>query len=166
MAPFGVSLYEGGMRRILYLFFVVLILCFLCLQLPRLYNIYKEMGIVTSFQNILDNIFLPLFEVTVDPDSHPHLHIFLKQVWFTNIWIIFLLFTNETFSAHLRLRTKDFGCQVWARLMMGVLGILDSSYVCMCWDQVGCDPALLYFLFISPFPPFCDVGVTHLHWWM
>ncbi|XP_010264598.1 PREDICTED: AMP deaminase-like [Nelumbo nucifera] len=50
------------------------------IQLPRLYNVYKEMGIVTSFQNMLDNIFLPLFEVTVDPDSHPHLHIFLKQV--------------------------------------------------------------------------------------
>lgn len=50
------------------------------IQIPRLYNVYKEMGIVTSFQNMLDNIFLPLFEVTVDPDSHPHLHIFLKQV--------------------------------------------------------------------------------------
>ncbi|KAL6998440.1 AMP deaminase [Sarracenia purpurea var. burkii] len=50
------------------------------IQLPRLYNIYKEMGIVTSFQNILDNIFLPLFEVTVDPASHPQLHVFLKQV--------------------------------------------------------------------------------------
>ncbi|KAH9616039.1 hypothetical protein KSS87_022146 [Heliosperma pusillum] len=50
------------------------------IQIPRLYNIYKEMGIVTSFQNLLDNIFLPLFEVTVDPDSHPHLHLFLKQV--------------------------------------------------------------------------------------
>lgn len=50
------------------------------IQLPRLYNVYKEMGIVTSFQNILDNIFLPLFEVTVDPDSHPQLHLFLKQV--------------------------------------------------------------------------------------
>ena len=49
-------------------------------QIPRLYNVYKEMGIVTSFQNMLDNIFLPLFEVTVDPDSHPHLHLFLKQV--------------------------------------------------------------------------------------
>ncbi|GFP92189.1 amp deaminase [Phtheirospermum japonicum] len=48
-------------------------------QLPRLYNIYKDMGIVTSFQNILDNIFLPLFEVTVDPDSHPQLHVILKQ---------------------------------------------------------------------------------------
>jgi len=50
------------------------------LQLPRLYNVYKEMGIVTSFQNMLDNIFIPLFEVTVDPDSHPQLHVFLKQV--------------------------------------------------------------------------------------
>ncbi|KAK8939785.1 AMP deaminase [Platanthera guangdongensis] len=50
------------------------------IQLPRLYNVYKEMGIVTSFQNLLDNIFLPLFEVTVDPDSHPQLHTFLKQV--------------------------------------------------------------------------------------
>uniref|UniRef100_A0A2P2LH03 AMP deaminase n=3 Tax=Rhizophora mucronata TaxID=61149 RepID=A0A2P2LH03_RHIMU len=50
------------------------------IQLPRLYNVYKEMGIVTSFQNILDNIFIPLFEVTVDPDSHPQLHAFLKQV--------------------------------------------------------------------------------------
>ncbi|GAB2296879.1 hypothetical protein Dimus_030980 [Dionaea muscipula] len=50
------------------------------IQIPRLYNVYKEMGIVTSFQNMLDNIFLPLFEVTVDPDSHPQLHLFLKQV--------------------------------------------------------------------------------------
>ncbi|XP_054783211.1 AMP deaminase-like isoform X1 [Prosopis cineraria] len=50
------------------------------IQLPRLYNVYKELGIVTSFQNILDNIFIPLFEVTVDPDSHPQLHVLLKQV--------------------------------------------------------------------------------------
>ncbi|PRQ35317.1 putative AMP deaminase [Rosa chinensis] len=48
-------------------------------NLPRLYNIYKEMGIVISFQNILDNIFIPLFEVTINPDSHPQLHVFLKQ---------------------------------------------------------------------------------------
>jgi len=50
------------------------------LQIPRLYNVYKGMGIVTSFQNLLDNIFLPLFEVTIDPASHPQLHVFLKQV--------------------------------------------------------------------------------------
>nr|XP_023883532.1 AMP deaminase-like isoform X1 [Quercus suber] len=50
------------------------------IQLPRLYNVYKKLGIVTSFQNILDNVFIPLFEVTVDPNSHPHLHLFLMQV--------------------------------------------------------------------------------------
>nr|DAD31136.1 TPA_asm: hypothetical protein HUJ06_009987 [Nelumbo nucifera] len=50
------------------------------IQLPRLYNVYRQMGIVTSFQNILDNVFIPLFEVTVDPNSHPQLHVFLMQV--------------------------------------------------------------------------------------
>ncbi|KAL5149862.1 AMP deaminase [Glycine soja] len=50
------------------------------LLLPRLYNVYKEMGNVTSFQNMLNNIFIPLFEVTVNPDSHPQLHVFLKQL--------------------------------------------------------------------------------------
>ncbi|KAJ4829714.1 hypothetical protein Tsubulata_035090 [Turnera subulata] len=50
------------------------------IQLPRLYNVYKQMGTVNSFQNILDNVFIPLFEVTVNPSSHPHLHMFLMQV--------------------------------------------------------------------------------------
>lgn len=50
------------------------------IQLPRLYNVYKCMGTVTSFQNILDNVFIPLFEVTIDPKSHPQLHVFLMQV--------------------------------------------------------------------------------------
>lgn len=57
------------------------------LQLPRLYNIYKKMGIVTSFQNILDNVFVPLFEATVDPNSHPQLHLFLMQVGQTSGYI-------------------------------------------------------------------------------
>ena len=50
-------------------------------QVPRLYNVYKEMGITHSFQNILDNIFIPLFEVSVNPGSHPQLHVFLEQVY-------------------------------------------------------------------------------------
>lgn len=49
-------------------------------QVPRLYNVYKQMGIVKSFQNILDNVFIPLFETTIDPNSHPQLHVFLMQV--------------------------------------------------------------------------------------
>ncbi|XP_015575300.1 probable AMP deaminase [Ricinus communis] len=50
------------------------------IQLPRLYNVYKELGTVKSFQNILDNVFIPLFEVTINPSSHPQLHLFLMQV--------------------------------------------------------------------------------------
>ncbi|XP_065860899.1 probable AMP deaminase [Euphorbia lathyris] len=50
------------------------------IQLPRLYNVYKQMGTVKSFQTILDNVFIPLFEVTVNPSSHPQLHVFLMWV--------------------------------------------------------------------------------------
>lgn len=49
-------------------------------QVPRLYDVYKAAGQVKSFQDILDNIFKPLFEVTNDPHSHPHLHRFLQFV--------------------------------------------------------------------------------------
>ncbi|CAL5355139.1 unnamed protein product [Camellia sinensis] len=56
-------------------------------MLPRLYNVYKSMGTVTSFQNILDNVFIPLFEVTVDPNSHPQLHVFLMQGANVVIWM-------------------------------------------------------------------------------
>ncbi|KAK9901310.1 hypothetical protein WJX75_005763 [Coccomyxa subellipsoidea] len=50
------------------------------IQIPRLYDIYKAQGLVDNFEQLLDNIFTPLFEVTVDPNSHPQLHLFLKQV--------------------------------------------------------------------------------------
>lgn len=50
------------------------------IQLPRLYNVYKQMGTVKCFQNIIENVFIPLFEVTVDPSTHPQLHVFLMQV--------------------------------------------------------------------------------------
>ncbi|CAK7332813.1 unnamed protein product [Dovyalis caffra] len=49
-------------------------------SLPRLYNVYKQIGTVNSFQTILDNVFIPLFEVTINPSSHPQLHVFLMQV--------------------------------------------------------------------------------------
>jgi len=43
-------------------------------------DVYKLTGLVTSFQQIIDNLFLPLFEVTNDPASHPELHCFLYYV--------------------------------------------------------------------------------------
>lgn len=50
------------------------------IQIPRLYQVYKEQGLLANFQEMLDNIFVPLFEVTENPNSHPHLHMFLKLV--------------------------------------------------------------------------------------
>lgn len=50
------------------------------IQIPRLYNIYKKNRTIANFQQMLDNIFLPLFEVTIDPSSHPDLNEFLTQV--------------------------------------------------------------------------------------
>uniref|UniRef100_T1IRU9 AMP deaminase 2 n=1 Tax=Strigamia maritima TaxID=126957 RepID=T1IRU9_STRMM len=50
------------------------------IQVPRLYDIYKVNKIVSNFQEILDNLFRPLFEVTANPKSHPELHMFLQFV--------------------------------------------------------------------------------------
>ncbi|SCU94328.1 LADA_0G07888g1_1 [Lachancea dasiensis] len=49
-------------------------------QVPRLYDIYKKTGLVTSFNDITRNLFQPLFEVTKNPQSHPKLHVFLQRV--------------------------------------------------------------------------------------
>ncbi|OJA07507.1 hypothetical protein AZE42_09220 [Rhizopogon vesiculosus] len=50
------------------------------IQVPRLYQVYKETGAVKTFEEIVINIFRPLFEVTKDPQSHPELHVFLQRV--------------------------------------------------------------------------------------
>ncbi|KAF7314679.1 A-deaminase domain-containing protein [Mycena kentingensis (nom. inval.)] len=50
------------------------------IQVPRLYDIYKANGSIQTFQDILLNVFAPLFEVTQDPRKHPELHVFLQRV--------------------------------------------------------------------------------------
>ncbi|CUM63737.1 uncharacterized protein PRCAT00001321001 [Priceomyces carsonii] len=50
------------------------------IQIPRLYDLYKKNGNVQTFNDILRNIFQPLFEVSIDPKSHPKLHVFLERV--------------------------------------------------------------------------------------
>ena len=50
------------------------------IQVPRLYNVYKAREGMANFQQIIVNLFQPLFEVTKDPSSHPKLHIFLQRV--------------------------------------------------------------------------------------
>ena len=49
-------------------------------QIPRLYSVYKQAGLVRTFQDILHNIFAPLFKVTLNPSSDPCLHEFLTQM--------------------------------------------------------------------------------------
>jgi len=50
------------------------------IQVPRLYDIYRVHNNVDNFQDIIKCLFQPLFEVTIDPSSHPDLHKFLQYV--------------------------------------------------------------------------------------
>mmetsp|Transcript_101251 Transcript_101251/g.201180 ORF Transcript_101251/g.201180 Transcript_101251/m.201180 type:complete len:753 (+) Transcript_101251:3-2261(+) len=50
------------------------------IQVPRLYSVYKATGQISSFQDMLDNIFVPLFEATLDPESHPEVAEFLNHI--------------------------------------------------------------------------------------
>lgn len=49
-------------------------------QVPRLYEVYKANGSINTFEDIVVNLFRPLFEVTKDPTTHPELHVFLQRV--------------------------------------------------------------------------------------
>ncbi|PPQ82299.1 hypothetical protein CVT26_013962 [Gymnopilus dilepis] len=49
-------------------------------QVPRLYEVYKANGSIRTFEDIVTNVFKPLFEVTKDPRTHPELHVFLQRV--------------------------------------------------------------------------------------
>lgn len=50
------------------------------IQVPRLYDIYKKTGQVKTFQDIIKNLFQPLFEVSKNPSKNPKLFVFLQRV--------------------------------------------------------------------------------------
>ncbi|GAB1601989.1 AMP deaminase 2-like isoform X3 [Argonauta hians] len=50
------------------------------IQIPRLYDVYRTNKLITNFQQIIENIFEPLFAATNDPKSYPNLHAFLQYV--------------------------------------------------------------------------------------
>ncbi|KAM0322818.1 hypothetical protein ACHAQA_009159 [Verticillium albo-atrum] len=50
------------------------------IQIPRLYDVYKASGLMNTYEQVVKNVFQPLFEVSQDPSSHPKLHIFLQRV--------------------------------------------------------------------------------------
>jgi AMP deaminase len=49
-------------------------------QIPRLYKMYKQGGLLNNFGEFLHNIFAPLFEITRNPDKDPKLVAFLENV--------------------------------------------------------------------------------------
>ncbi|NWR91146.1 AMPD2 deaminase, partial [Furnarius figulus] len=49
-------------------------------QVPRLFDVYRTKGQLANFQEMLENIFLPLYEATLHPAQHPELHLFLEHV--------------------------------------------------------------------------------------
>ncbi|XP_058443979.1 AMP deaminase 2 isoform X3 [Malaya genurostris] len=50
------------------------------IQIPRLYDIFKTNKLMSSFQQIIDNVFKPLFDATNNPSQFPELHKFLQYV--------------------------------------------------------------------------------------
>ncbi|XP_040059151.1 AMP deaminase 2 isoform X1 [Gasterosteus aculeatus] len=50
------------------------------IQVPRLFDVYQTKKTLANFQEMLENIFLPLFEATINPRKHPELHLFLEHV--------------------------------------------------------------------------------------
>lgn len=49
-------------------------------MLVRFSDIFKSKRLMPNFAKMLENIFLPLFEATVNPQKHKELHVFLKYV--------------------------------------------------------------------------------------
>ena len=43
-------------------------------------DIYRSNKQIDNFEQIIDNLFRPLFEATVNPSAHPEIHMFLRQV--------------------------------------------------------------------------------------
>ncbi|XP_067850361.1 AMP deaminase 3 isoform X3 [Heptranchias perlo] len=50
------------------------------IQVPRIYDIFRTKKILPSFGKMLENIFMPLFEATINPKENRELHLFLKYV--------------------------------------------------------------------------------------
>ncbi|XP_039663609.1 AMP deaminase 3b isoform X1 [Perca fluviatilis] len=50
------------------------------IQIPRIYDIFKSKKLIPHYAKMLENVFLPLFEATVNPQKHKVLYVFLKYV--------------------------------------------------------------------------------------
>ena len=74
-------------------------------------DIFKANKMIKNFNEILYNIFMPLFEVTNDPNSHPYLHKFLYHVR------IFIFLLKSLFHIELKPRKPNERCLASTQLM-------------------------------------------------
>lgn len=64
-------------------------------------DIFKSRKLIPNFAKMLENIFLPLFEATVNPQKHKELHVFLKYV--SSRFICDVNFLNQCTSCKIHL---------------------------------------------------------------
>ena len=50
------------------------------IQIPRIFNVYQSLGFLSNMGEMIENLFAPLFAVTLAPESDPLLHNFLSNV--------------------------------------------------------------------------------------
>ncbi|XP_048467801.1 AMP deaminase 1 [Rhincodon typus] len=50
------------------------------IQIPRIYDIFRAQNFIPHFGKMLENIFMPIFEATVNPQDNIKLSIFLKHI--------------------------------------------------------------------------------------
>ncbi|XP_051494936.1 AMP deaminase 1 isoform X2 [Apus apus] len=49
------------------------------IQVPRIYDVFRSKNFLPHFGKMLENIFVPLFEATVNPQAHKELSVFLRH---------------------------------------------------------------------------------------
>ncbi|KAE8622867.1 hypothetical protein XENTR_v10005418 [Xenopus tropicalis] len=50
------------------------------IQVPRIYDIFRAKNFVPNFGKMLENIFMPVFEATVNPNANKQLSVFLRHI--------------------------------------------------------------------------------------
>ncbi|KFV64000.1 AMP deaminase 1, partial [Dryobates pubescens] len=50
------------------------------IQVPRIYDVFRSKNFLPHFGKMLENIFVPVFEATVNPRAHKELSVFLRHI--------------------------------------------------------------------------------------
>ncbi|XP_060057819.1 AMP deaminase 1 isoform X3 [Erinaceus europaeus] len=50
------------------------------IQVPRIYDVFRSKNFLPHFGKMLENVFMPIFEATINPQAHPDLSVFLKHI--------------------------------------------------------------------------------------